>query len=51
MLPTEDPPQNKRPTETDSEGLETNIPNKWRGKESQHSNTHIGQNQLQKKSH
>ena len=51
MLPTEDPPQNKRPTETDSEGLETNIPNKWRGKESQHSNTHIGQNRLQKKSH
>ena len=32
MLPTRDPPQNKRPTQTESEGLETNIPNKWTGK-------------------
>ena len=32
MLPTGDPPQNKRPTQTESEGLETNIPNKWTGK-------------------
>ena len=29
MLPTEDPPQNKRPTQTESEGLEENIPSKW----------------------
>ena len=32
MLPTGDPPQNKRPTQTESEGLETNIPSKWTGK-------------------
>ena len=32
MLPTSDPPQGKRPTETESEGLETNIPSKWTGK-------------------
>ena len=29
MLPTRDPPQDKRPTQTESEGLETNIPSKW----------------------
>ena len=32
MLPTRDPPQNKRPTQTENEGLETNIPSKWSGK-------------------
>ena len=32
MLPTRDPPQNKRPTQTESEGLETNIPSKRSGK-------------------
>ena len=32
MLPTRDPPQNKGPTQTESEGLETNIPSKWTGK-------------------
>ena len=32
MLPTRDPPQDRRPTQTESEGLETNIPSKWRGK-------------------
>ena len=32
MLPTRDPPQNKRPTQTESEVLETNIPSKWTGK-------------------
>ena len=41
MLPTGDPRQNKRPTQTESEGLETNIPNKWTGKKSQESNTCI----------
>ena len=51
MLPTGDPPQNKRPTQTESEGLETNIPSKWIGKKSWGSNTHIGQNRLQKQSH
>ena len=29
MLPTRDPPQDRRPTLTESEGLETNIPSKW----------------------
>ena len=32
MLPTREPPQDKRPTQTESEGLETNFPNKWTGK-------------------
>ena len=31
MLPT-DPPQDKRPTQTESEGLETNFPSKRTGK-------------------
>ena len=51
MLPTRDPPQDKRPTQTESEGLETNIPSKWTGKKSRGSNTHIRQNRLQKKGH
>ena len=29
MLPTSDLAQDKRPTQTESEGLETNIPSKW----------------------
>ena len=32
MLPTRDPPQDKRLTQTESEGLETNFPSKWIGK-------------------
>ena len=32
MLPTRDPPQDIRPTQTESEGLETNFPSKWTGK-------------------
>ena len=28
MLPTRDPPRDKRPTKTESEGLETNFPSK-----------------------
>ena len=32
MLPTKDPPQDKRPTQTESEGLETNFPSKRTGK-------------------
>ena len=43
MLPTRDPPQDKRPTQTECEGLETNLPNKRTGKESRGSNTHIRQ--------
>ena len=49
MLSTRDPSQNKRPTQTESEGLETNISSKWRGKKSQSSNSHIRQSTLQKK--
>ena len=48
MLPTRDPPQDKRPTQTESEGLETNFPRKWTGKKRRGSNTHIRQNTLQK---
>ena len=32
MLPTRDPPQNKRPTQTVSEGLEKNSSSKHTGK-------------------
>ena len=32
MLPTRDPPQDKRPTHTEREGLETNFPSKQTGK-------------------
>ena len=32
MLPTRDPPQDKKPTQTESEWLERNIPSKWTGK-------------------
>ena len=32
MLPTRDPSQDKRLTQTESEGLETNIPNKQTAK-------------------
>ena len=49
MLPTRDSSQDKRPTQTESGGVETNIPSKWTGKKSQGSNTHMRQNRLQKK--
>ena len=32
MLPTRDSPQDKRPSQTESEGLETNFPSKRTGK-------------------
>ena len=35
MLPTQDPSQDKRPTQTESEGLETNFPGKRTGKKKQ----------------
>ena len=47
MLPTRDPPQDRKPTQTESEGLETNFPSKWTGKKSRGSNTPIKQNRLQ----
>ena len=49
MLPTRDPSQDKRPTQTESEGLETNMLSKRAGKKTWGSNTHIRQNRLQKK--
>ena len=51
MLPSRDPPQDKRPAQTENEGLETNFPSKWTGKKSYGSNTHIKRNRLQKKGH
>ena len=41
MLPTKDPPQNKGHIQTESEGLEKDIPCKQRPKESKSNNTHI----------
>ena len=51
MLPTRDPSQDKRLTQTESERLETNFPSKWTGKQSRGSNTHIRQNRLPKRGH
>ena len=48
MLPTRDPSQDKRLTQTESEGLETNFPRKWTRKKSRGSNTYIRQNRLEK---
>ena len=50
MLPTRDPPQDKRPTQTENEWLETNFPNGQEIKKPG-SNTHIRQNRLPKKHH
>ena len=49
MLPIRDPSQNKRPTQTESEGLEKNIPSKQTRKKSQSGNTYNTQNTLKKK--
>ena len=46
-----DPTQNKRPTQTESEGLDTNFTSKQTAEKSQGSITHIRQNRLQKKGH
>ena len=51
MLPTRDPSQDKRLTQTESDGLETNFPSKRTGNKSRGSNTHIRQNRLPKKGH
>ena len=51
MLPTRDPPKDKRPTQTESEGLEINFPNKRTGEKSRGSDTHIRQNRRPKKGH
>ena len=39
MLSTQDPPQNKGHTQTESEGLEKDTSCKWRPKETRNSNT------------
>ena len=51
MLPTRDPSQDKRLTQTESRGLEANFPSKRTGKKSRGSNAHIRQNRLPKKGH
>ena len=47
MLLARDSTQDKRPTQIESEWLETIIPSKGTGKKSRGSNTHIRQNRLQ----
>ena len=52
MLPTRNPSQDKRLTQTENKGLEKNFPSKWTGKKkSRGSNTHIRQHRLPKKGH
>ena len=51
MLPTRGPPQDRRPTQTESEGMDTNFPSKWTGKKSRGSNIPIRLNKLQVKGH
>ena len=51
MLTTRDPPQDERPTQTESEGLETNFLSKQTGKKNRGSKTHVRQNRLPKKGH
>ena len=46
MLSTRDPPQNKGHIQTESEGLEKDIPRKQRPKESRSINTHMRENIL-----
>ena len=50
-LPKIHPTQDRRPTQTESEGLKTNFPSKRTGKKGRGSNTHIRQNRLPKKGH
>ena len=51
MLPTRDTSQDKRPTQTESEGLETNFLRKQTVKKNRGSKTHVRQNRLPKKGH
>ena len=51
MLPTRDPPQDKRLTQTESERLESILPSKWTRKKSRGSNTDMRKTRLQKKGH
>jgi len=50
MLSMTDPPQNRGHIQTESEGLEKDIPCKHRQKESRSSNTHIRKKQTLKQS-
>ena len=49
MLLTRDPSQDKRLTQSEGEGLETNFPSKQTGKKSRDSNNHIRQNNFQRR--
>ena len=51
MLPTRDSPQDRRPTQTESEGLQINFPSKRRAQKSRGINTHMRQNRVQRKGH
>ena len=51
MLPTRDQPQNRTPTQTKSEGLETNIPSKWTGEKAEVAILISDKKILQNKSH
>ena len=51
MLPTRDKPQDKRPIQTESEGLQINFPSKRRAQKSRGINTHMRQNRVQRKGH
>ena len=49
MLPTRDPSQDKRLTQTESDGLEKNFPSKGTGKKSRGSNSHIRKIDMQRR--
>ena len=51
MLPTRDPPQNKRPKQTESEVQKQMFQANGQEKKDWGSNTHIRQNRLQNKGH
>ena len=46
MLSTRDPLQTKGHIQTESEGIEKDIPCKWKSQDSWSSNSHIRQNRL-----
>ena len=46
MLSTRDPLQTEGHIQTESEGMEKDIPYKWKSKEGWSSNSHIRQNRL-----
>ena len=51
MLYIRDPPQNKRFTQAESEGMEKTYPMQMKIKKSWSSNTYVWQNRLQNKDH